>query len=419
MITNLLKDTANQIEKENYISSYKIIKNKLSGDIIGKSLSSHNISGIDESKYNELAITILNNLFDTRKLSTVREILMLSSTQQNNVLSTINVIINGEKELKSKLLNSYNRLKEITQDIKTLREKLNSSITGDFVSNYMKDISDITNKIHSTENELISLKYELDSCLEKEKIAIYKYNRAKNAYTASMQDDNILNLSSKVIDYLDALLSKLANDKLKLIENNFIEIFNTIIRKTDYVSSIVIDSNFESTLYVSKIYSTFEILNIINNLGIKDIVKKYGLKFIEDLLLKYNSKSFDEFFDLFNANPSLDNITLRTKVNINDFSKGEKQIYILCLIWALIKSSKVEIPFIIDTPYARVDEAHRKSLTTSYLPNISKQVILLSTSKEIDSSLYEIIKPYICHEYLLLYNEEERKTEVKKGYFEV
>ena len=120
-----------------------------------------------------------------------------------------------------------------------------------------------------------------------------------------------------------------------------------------------------------------------------------------------------------NNNPSWEDIEVRTKVNVNDFSKGEKQIYILCLIWALIKSSGVEVPFIIDTPYARIDESHRKTLTVDYLPNISKQVIILSTNEEIDSNLYNVIKPYICDEYLLLYNESARKTEVKKGYFEV
>ena len=79
----------------------------------------------------------------------------------------------------------------------------------------------------------------------------------------------------------------------------------------------------------------------------------------------------------------------------------------------------MEIPFIIDTPYARIDESHRNSLTNIYLPNISKQVIILSTNKEIDSNLYKTIKPHVCNEYLLLYNTKDRKTEVKKGYFEV
>ncbi|MBM6860590.1 DNA sulfur modification protein DndD, partial [Clostridium saudiense] len=198
-----------------------------------------------------------------------------------------------------------------------------------------------------------------------------------------------------------------------------IDIFKTIIRKNEYVSSIVIEDSFDSTLYVGRDYTSFEILNIISNLGINDISKKYGLKFIEDLLNKFKVESIDELINHFNANPTFELIELRTKVNVNDFSKGEKQIYILCLIWALIKSSGVEVPFIIDTPYARIDETHRKSLTEDYLPKISKQVIILSTNEEIDSNLYSVIKPYICDEYLLLYNESARKTEVKKGYFEV
>ncbi|SKC77525.1 AAA family ATPase [Maledivibacter halophilus] len=419
LITDLLKETIKQIEKENIISSYNSIKNKLSGDIIRKSLLSHNICDIDESKYNELATTIINQMFNIKELSTSKEILMLSSEQQNNVLAIINAICSGENDLKNKLLNSYNRIKEISERIKALRDKLSSSVTGDFVNSYLVKINSINDKIHSTENEILSLNYELNSYVEKEKTALYNYSRVKNTYTSFMQNDNNLNLSSNITEYIDTLLSELTQNKLKLLEKNFIEIFNTIIRKSDYVSSIVIDSNFECTLYVLKNYSTQDILNIINNLGVKDITKKYGLKFVEDLLLKYRAKSFDDLLVLINSTPSYNCINLRTKVNVNDLSKGEKQIYILCLIWSLIKSSEKEIPFILDTPYARVDETHRKSLTNNYLPNISNQVILLSTNEEIDKSIYKIIKPYICHEYLLLYNEKERKTEIKKGYFEV
>ena len=233
------------------------------------------------------------------------------------------------------------------------------------------------------------------------------------------QDNNVLELSSNVSEYLDALLATLTKDKLRLIEENFIDIFKTIIRKNEYVSSIVIDDSFKSTLYVTRGYSSLEIQNIISNLGINDISKKYGLMFIEDLLNKYPVSSLTELMEYLNNNQSWESIEVRTKVNVNDFSKGEKQIYILCLIWALIKSSGVEVPFIIDTPYARIDESHRKTLTVDYLPNISKQVIILSTNEEIDSNLYNVIKPYICDEYLLLYNESARKTEVKKGYFEV
>ena len=226
-------------------------------------------------------------------------------------------------------------------------------------------------------------------------------------------------MSNSLIDYLTELLANLTKDKIKLIEEEFINIFKIIIRKDNYVNSIVIDDTFNTTLYINKEYIPNEILNVINNLGFDGVIKKYGAKFIDDLFLHYNVNTHDDLLQKINEDFYLGYITLSTKININDFSNGEKQIYILCLIWAIIKSSGVEIPFIIDTPYSRIDETHRNALTTTYLPNISKQVIILSTNKEIDSELYKVVKPYVCDEYLLLYNTQSRKTEVKKGYFEV
>ena len=86
------------------------------------------------------------------------------------------------------------------------------------------------------------------------------------------------------------------------------------------------------------------------------------------------------------------------------------QIYILCLYWALIKSSDIEIPFIIDTPYARIDETHRNNITSEYLSSISNQVIILSTNTEIDEKAYREIKPKLNGEYLIEYDDKNRKT---------
>lgn len=419
IVSDLLSDTKKQIEKEENISSYKAVKNKLSGEVIKKSFNSIPTLNNSSADFNEVAITILNNMFDIKELENIDEILLLSADQKVNVLSIITSILSKNEQLKNSIVNNFDRLKLIAIDIKDCRDKLNSTVSGELVENYLKEISEVNNVIRNVQSDIITLKHNLDTCHEELRNAEYHYTRAKNQYTSSLQDNNVLELSSNVTDYLDALLATLTKDKLRLIEDNFIDIFKTIIRKNEYVSSIVIDDSFESTLYVTRSYSSLEIQNIISNLGINDISKKYGLMFIEDLLNKYPVSSLTELMEYLNNNPSWESIEVRTKVNVNDFSKGEKQIYILCLIWALIKSSGVEVPFIIDTPYARIDESHRKTLTVDYLPNISKQVIILSTNEEIDSNLYNVIKPYICDEYLLLYNENARKTEVKKGYFEV
>lgn len=419
IISDLLVDTKVQIDKEENISSYKAVKNKLSGEIIKKSFNSIPNLNNSSADFDEIAVTILNNMFDVNELQNISEILLLSDDQKINVLSTITSIIANNETYKRSLINNFDKLKSIAIELRDCRDKLNSTISGELVENYLKEIEAINNNIINTQNSILTLKHKLDNCNEELKNAEYHYIRAKNQYTSSLQDNNVLELSSNLTEYLDALLTTLTKDKLRLIEENFISIFKTIIRKNEYVSSIVIDDSFESTLYVNRGYSSLEIQNIISNLGINDISKKYGLMFIEDLLNKYPVSSLSELMEYLNNNPSWEDIEVRTKVNVNDFSKGEKQIYILCLIWALIKSSGVEVPFIIDTPYARIDESHRKTLTVDYLPNISKQVIILSTNEEIDSNLYNVIKPYICDEYLLLYNESARKTEVKKGYFEV
>ena len=419
IVSDLLADTKTQIKNEDNIASYNAIKTKLSADVIEKSFNKIPNLNNCNTDYEEVAIAILENMFNSNELDNINEILMLSSDQKHNTLSIINKILTNKSTYSNNIKNNFIRLKSIANELKQLRDRLNSTISGELLDKYLENISIVNNEIITVENAIVSLHHLLESLNLELSNAEYHYTRAKNQYSASLQNNNVLELSSNLTDYLDALLATLSKDKLKLIEDNFIEIFSLIIRKNEYVSSIVIDDNFDTTLYVARDYASFEVENIITNLGINDISKKYGLMFIEDLLTKFNVSSLDEVIKHFNTNPTMELIELRTKVNVNDFSKGEKQIYILCLIWALIKSSGIDVPFIIDTPYARIDETHRKALTLEYLPNISKQVIILSTNEEIDANLYNVIKPYMCDEYLLLYNEKGSKTEVKKGYFEV
>lgn len=75
------------------------------------------------------------------------------------------------------------------------------------------------------------------------------------------------------------------------------------------------------------------------------------------------------------------------------------------------------IPFVIDTPYARIDAIHREEISKKFFPKISKQVIILSTDEEITEDYYPIIKPYIAQEYLLSNNQSENRTSIEKRYF--
>lgn len=98
-------------------------------------------------------------------------------------------------------------------------------------------------------------------------------------------------------------------------------------------------------------------------------------------------------------------------------SAGEKQIYAIALLWGLAKSSDVELPIIIDTPFARLDSEHRTNIAKHYFPFASEQVIILSTDEEIDHRYAEMLREHIGKTYLIKHSDSERRSTIEEGYF--
>lgn len=101
----------------------------------------------------------------------------------------------------------------------------------------------------------------------------------------------------------------------------------------------------------------------------------------------------------------------------SELSAGEKQIYAISVLWALAKTSGRPLPMIVDTPLARLDLDHRRSLAKHYFPYASQQTIILSTDTEIDQSFFQELQPNIAKSYRLDFVEEEGATAVRHGYF--
>ena len=116
-------------------------------------------------------------------------------------------------------------------------------------------------------------------------------------------------------------------------------------------------------------------------------------------------------------NAGTEAISLYKNVELSQLSKGEKQVFLLSLYWAIIKSSGQNVPFIIDTPFARIDTEHRGQLTKLFFPSISNQVIILSTDEEVVDTYHDIICDKISNEYLLSNEESTGHTSVRSGYF--
>ncbi|MBM6861558.1 DNA sulfur modification protein DndD, partial [Clostridium saudiense] len=173
ILSDLLSKTKNQIEQEENLSSYNAVKNKLSGEVIKKSFNTLPSLNSTKANFDEVAVTILNNMFDVKNLENIDQVLLLSDDQKINVLSIISSILSKESQHKQSVVIKFDKLKSIASELKINRDKLNSTISGELVENYLKDMSIINEEIIQTQNKIVSLKHTLDSWHEELKNAEY------------------------------------------------------------------------------------------------------------------------------------------------------------------------------------------------------------------------------------------------------
>ena len=83
------------------------------------------------------------------------------------------------------------------------------------------------------------------------------------------------------------------------------------------------------------------------------------------------------------------------------FSQGERQVYIMSIYLALLKTSHKDIPFFIDTPFARIDSNHRKHIVKEFFMKIKNQMFILSTDEEMVGSYKKMVENKVSNTYIL------------------
>ena len=167
-------------------------------------------------------------------------------------------------------------------------------------------------------------------------------------------------MAHSVLEVLDEYSRSLRNEKISLLESNVLRGLDILLHKKDFIKKVTIDKE------------TFAV-------------------------------------KLYNGNDD--------EITKNMLSKGELQIYATALVWGLAKTSGRPLPFMIDTPLARLDVDHRSTVVESFFPETSQQTIVLSTDSEIDSHYYEKLKPYISKSYTIAFDSSKGKTRIHEGYF--
>jgi DNA sulfur modification protein DndD len=95
-------------------------------------------------------------------------------------------------------------------------------------------------------------------------------------------------------------------------------------------------------------------------------------------------------------------------------SSGEKQLYAIALLGAILKASNRAFPFLVDTPLARLDRKHRGSVVSHFLPTVSDQVILFATDTEITKSVHKLLAPHLAREFKLSFSGRTGTTSISQ-----
>lgn len=286
-------------------------------------------------------------------------------------------------------------------------------------------IYDAINLVNSQSKDLFETTIEE---FNKTRIILAELNKTLSKVDADLEDELILDYSSKkeTADY------NITENNRKIGENNqqISKLKGDIVRLNQQLSVLVkkVDVNAQNKLKIKESQKYIDTLNsfleeqknkhkeslektILSELKI--LMHKLGSeenesKFIEDVKVTILASGQGMKISLLDQDDN--------EIRKESLSSGEKQIYISCLIKAILNESIQSLPIFIDTPLGRLDEEHRDNITKKYYPALSEQVVLFSTNSEITPKRYKDISANISKSYLLF--NDGANTNLKTGYFQ-
>lgn len=411
ILKDLTPAVMSQLEYEEKGGIYNYIRDRLDKSDIERLLKS---SGINDSKIAEELLQLFLNKFKPSESYNNAVLFDLSKNEMsyvNGMISGINNFdVNGMVEIVNRRLEAADIAADINKMLKSAMSDEDSVRFAEKENRLLKQREQITSRLHEAQKKLEDTSHQLMYQTQlKEQIIQNIKGRAKNRH--------VYELSEGLSNMMSELLEQKAMTMRKRLQELIVQNLKHIYRKNNLITHIEITPDFQFNLYQDEKYTEDELVYLIKNIGTSEFCDLIGDQGKQQLFEMYNAKNIAVIRQQLEQKQSNREISLFKKIELNRLSKGERQIFILSLYWAIIMLSEKEIPFIIDTPYARIDADHRKEISEKFFPSISKQVIILSTDEEINEEYYEILKPYISKEYILINDENQNKTSVENHYF--
>lgn len=362
---------------------------------------------------NRLYKTIHDYLLD-KKWDEFEPLFGLSSDEESQVHSAISRVSTFDISLFSKYQERINTSIEKSKEIRT---KIQASSLEHF-EQYTAQLSEMEDELNLTTLRIEHAQKSLEGSINKLEKGEAKLRILRKAFEDQLKSKSVSSLSGRLMLLLENLQNILFSDLTRRVEYDVNEKFAQLIRKKDFFTHIYIDPRFTVHILRDEAVGKADLLGLLKTGSFSAVRNALGEMAIQAIFHLVDSTSLATVrkrIELIDE----DSIVLPVELNKERLSSGEKQIFVMSLYWAMMNQSKNELPFIIDTPFARIDTQHRSNITKHFFKDLSGQLIVLSTDEELSEDHLKVLHNQIGNVYTLEY-DEDKKTSIRKGhYFEV
>jgi DNA repair exonuclease SbcCD ATPase subunit len=302
-----------------------------------------------------------------------------------------------EKEILKKL----RELKASVNKNKQLKDALNNS-SVDGYEEYSQEKERLEKRKTGLIIEIEKQAQEIALLELKRQNAVADYEKAKEKYLQQIKEKSINDMSQRAIAAYTVLEEQLIRRQSDILQKEFIKSFTAIINKDNFLDGIVIDNNINIIPYKMIDVSFLQIDNYLQANSKTDFLQFFDRKYWKDISdLKIGA---------------VESIRLPSPITA-PFSQGERQVYIMSIYLALLKTSRKDVPFFIDTPFARIDSNHRDRIVKNFFKGVKNQLFILSTDEEIVGQYKKLISAEISDQFLLNISDYGQTKIVEDAYF--
>lgn len=400
MLRKQILELKAQIENENQALKYTYFCEVLNSPAI-RALIEDKLADISSVAFDE---------FGTDK----EPILNLSLEQNSVLLAQINHILSFEQEKVEKCKKAIKRSLNLTAKIR--KEIEGSSITS--VQEYMKRRAQLFEEKSALLVQRVELEQQLVAQREMLDLAEQQLNKVQAKLEDELKKASINDISARAIVMLDKLQEVLYRRQINRVESFFRKEIRTLMRKTHFIDDIYIDNNFNTHIYRTDDVTIETLMDALRTNTEDQLSAFWGEKAVQELYRLSGSHSYEDLVTYYSSSP-ISSIALPIEIDKASLSNGEKQIFIMALYHSLVSLCNHELPFVIDTPFARIDTEHRQNISKHFFSKLNGQVFILSTNEEINSSHVKLLEGKIAATYMLENTDNKKTIVLKNSYFEV